>query len=225
MKSRSICPFFTVFFIFSSSSTFNFDGLSKPIDFFRIDFSCGCGKIVWIEFTISSISFSKGLDIGPIYERLKAPIILINYDILTSLWFLRSSRTYYYKQLATILKSSTFSFNLSPKSIADCFRFVAVELDFNLFSPPFLLKLITLIVCFSVFFPFFAYIFKGVFCLPLLNLLAEWTELAKIIDGPKELICSCRKMERGYFSSVLIRTPLCLRSGLWYIDLFFLCLG
>ena len=91
---------------------------------------------------------------GAISDRLNAPIILMISLRLASLLFLRSYFTYSSRQEDIILKSCSFSFSLSLKSADGCFRLVAVELTLALDYSKFLLKFMTLMVCF-VFFPFF----------------------------------------------------------------------
>lgn len=59
---------------------------------------------------ISPMSFSKGLEMGAISERLNAPIILTISMRFASLWFLLSYFTYSSKQFDIILKSCNFSF-------------------------------------------------------------------------------------------------------------------
>ena len=161
------------------------------IDFFKIDLIWGCGRLYCIELTISPINFSNGLDIGAISERLNAPMIFIISFKFASLLFLRSSFTYYDMQVEMILKSWTFSLIFSVKSIADCFLLVTFVLFFPFESSMFLLRFITLIVCFD----FFAFLgsMTAIFCCILLNFEAEKLVCAKCIDAAAELNASFLK--------------------------------
>lgn len=131
------------------------------------------------------MSFSKGLEMDAISERLNAPIILIIYLKLASLLFLLYSFTYSYTHVEITLKSFIFSLTRSPKSITDRLRFVVVELGLHFGSYKFFDKLITLVIYFVIL-AFFGSAITLCGILPSLE--AENVARVKCIETAQELI-------------------------------------
>jgi hypothetical protein len=145
---------------------------------------------------IYPINFSKGLEIGAIYERLNAAIIFTIYKRLTSVLLRFYSFTYSSKQLEIILKSYIFYLSFSLKSAFDFFLLVIVELPFIFDYSTFFTKFITLIVFLLFFLDFLCSRLLLLFSFPLLSLEAEWVDFTKFMYG---VYCYCLIIETGSF--------------------------